>query len=151
MIARLRQDLGWTQQSLSERLAISRVAISHIEMDLTIPSERTITLMAGLFKVTPDFLVAGTTYPEAKRERLPLVVCCYTELELDLAVMENDLAWLDNLTARSSTEYRGLQAQVWGKWHQKLSAWRSNSFDQREVESITAAQEKLAAACSPVE
>jgi transcriptional regulator with XRE-family HTH domain len=147
-IARLRQALGWTQQSLSERLAISRVAISHIEMDLTIPSERTITLMAGLFKVAPDLLVAGTTYPEAKGERLPLVVCCYTELELELALLDNDIEWLFLLKGRSSFEYKELLARVWAKWIQKLDHWHRNSLDNREVESITAAQEKLAAVYS---
>jgi len=32
-IARLHQGNGWTQQSLADRVAMSRVAISHIEMD----------------------------------------------------------------------------------------------------------------------
>jgi transcriptional regulator with XRE-family HTH domain len=45
-IALLRKQFGLTQEALSERVAISRVAISHIEMDLSIPSERTITLIA---------------------------------------------------------------------------------------------------------
>ena len=49
-IAYLRQKNNWTQQSLANRLAMSRVAISHIEMDLTIPSERSITLMAGIIQ-----------------------------------------------------------------------------------------------------
>jgi transcriptional regulator with XRE-family HTH domain len=68
-IAFLRQKNNWTQASLASRLAMSRVAISHIEMDLTIPNERSITLMAGLFKLTPLELVDGTTYPKAKAER----------------------------------------------------------------------------------
>jgi transcriptional regulator with XRE-family HTH domain len=53
-IARLRQERGWTQQDLATRLASSRVAVSHIEMDLIIPSERTVTLLAGLFKLEND-------------------------------------------------------------------------------------------------
>ena len=57
-IARLRQQMGWTQEALAERVAISRVAISHFEMDIAIPSERTITLLAGLFKLSPPELVA---------------------------------------------------------------------------------------------
>ena len=39
-------------------------------------------LLAGLFKVEPWELVAGTAYPEAKGERLPVVACRYTEVEL---------------------------------------------------------------------
>ena len=30
--ARLRQEQGWTQQTLATRLAISRVTVSHFEM-----------------------------------------------------------------------------------------------------------------------
>ena len=59
-IAQLRQANGWTQQALAERIAISRVAISHIEMDLTTPGERTIALLAGVFKLSPQALVADT-------------------------------------------------------------------------------------------
>jgi transcriptional regulator with XRE-family HTH domain len=33
-LARLRQEQGWTQQTLAARLAISRVAVSHYEMKL---------------------------------------------------------------------------------------------------------------------
>ncbi len=77
-IVKLRQKDGLTQQSLADRLAISRVAISHIEMDLVIPSERSITLLAGIFKLTPATLVEGTTYPRAKAERLPEFTCLFT-------------------------------------------------------------------------
>ncbi len=148
-IARLRQALGWTQYALSERLAISRVAVSHIEMDLTVPGERTITLLAGLFKVTPDTLVSGTTYPEAKAERLPLVACCYTALELDLALLENDISWLEILKTGLSDKHKDLRTQLWEKWRPRLDTWRQDTFDTRELESITAAHDKLAAACSP--
>src|SRR3954466_16354435 len=65
-IAILRGSLGWTQQDLADRLALSRGAVSHIEAGLREPGERTITLLAGLFKVEPWELVAGTAYPEAK-------------------------------------------------------------------------------------
>src|SRR5690606_3998637 len=41
-IARLRAQRGWTQQELAERLAASRVAVSHFEMGLAMPSERTV-------------------------------------------------------------------------------------------------------------
>jgi transcriptional regulator with XRE-family HTH domain len=65
-IAFLRQKHGWTQQSFANRLAMSRVAISHMEMDLSIPSERSIILMAGIFKLSPLEMVENTTYPHAK-------------------------------------------------------------------------------------
>jgi len=49
----MRGSLGWTQQDLADRLAVSRVAVSHIEAGLRDPGERTVTLLAGLFKVEP--------------------------------------------------------------------------------------------------
>lgn len=81
----LRAERGWTQAALGERLAMSRVAVSHLEMGLAMPSERTVVLLAGLFKREPRELVEGTNYPEARAERLPEVACRYTELELRLA------------------------------------------------------------------
>jgi transcriptional regulator with XRE-family HTH domain len=92
-IAGLRNDLGWTQQRLADRLAVSRVAISHLEAGMTIPSERTIVLLAGIFKLEPDELVAGTNYPRAKAERLPVEAARYTEVELQLALLARDLEW----------------------------------------------------------
>src|SRR4030043_1935044 len=120
-IAYLRQKNGWTQQSLADSLAMSRVAISHIEMDLTIPSERSITLMAGIFKQSPFDLVNGTTYPKAKAERLPDVTNFYTELELQYALLVNDsewLRWLDDPIKKKS--YLPL---ILEKWSIKLQDW----------------------------
>ncbi|MFM7678582.1 MAG: helix-turn-helix domain-containing protein, partial [Roseiflexaceae bacterium] len=52
-IATLRMQRGWTQERLAERLAVSRVAVSHIEMGLSVPSERTVVLLAGIFQCEP--------------------------------------------------------------------------------------------------
>ena len=41
-VAALRADRGWTQQQLADRLAVSRVAVSHLESGLTDPGERTL-------------------------------------------------------------------------------------------------------------
>ena len=81
-IAMLRMDLGFTQQELAERLGISRVAVSNLESGRSVPGERTVTLMAGLFRMEPFELVEGTAYPQAKVDRLPLVTAKYTEVEL---------------------------------------------------------------------
>ena len=72
-ISALRADRGWTQQQLADRLGISRVAVSHLETDLNIPGERTVALLAGLFRMEPHDLVAATSYPVAKSDRLPAV------------------------------------------------------------------------------
>ena len=91
-IARLRAERGWTQQDLAERLAISRVAVSHLETGQSVAGERTVTLLSGLCKLEPHELVIGTDYPPAKAERLPLVACRYTEVELQLRLLERDIA-----------------------------------------------------------
>jgi transcriptional regulator with XRE-family HTH domain len=145
-IAKLRLTNGWTQQSLASRLAISRVAVSHIEMDLTIPSERTITLLAGLFKLNPHELVAGTTYPIAKSERLPTHACCYTRLELDLKLLGNDLKWLGRISP--SPERSRLAHELREIWTTRLSDWSLQTFETREKDAITSAQQELVVACN---
>lgn len=134
-IARLRTEGGWTQQEIAERLAISRVAVSHVEAGLSIPSERTVTLLAGLFKCEPGELVAETAYPDAKAERLPATACRYTEIELQLALIERDHHWLARLadssdyttTARTLRDrwaltLDDLAARAWGRHDQALLA-----------------------------
>jgi transcriptional regulator with XRE-family HTH domain len=93
-IARLRSERGWTQEQLAERLAVSRVAVSHIEMGLSVPSERTVVLLAGMFNCEPPQLVAGTSYPDAKRDRLPMTTARYTAIDLLAALLETDIAWV---------------------------------------------------------
>lgn len=139
-IARLRQQLGWTQQALATRLAISRVAVSHIEMDLSLPSERTITLLAGIFKLTPQELVAGTTYPQAKADRLPPVASSYTPAELQVALLENDLAWLEKLGKRlSPAEIIALRQ----RWQQRLQELLERSTDEHERQVLHQALNRL--------
>lgn len=147
-LARLRQQQGWTQQSLAERLAISRVAISHIEMDLTIPSERTIILLAGLFKITPHALVQDTTYPNAKAERLPEIACCYTLMELKLALLGNDLAWLERLVDHPN--YARMKCEIFQKWSDWLQERSEDTIDERELAMIAAARLRLDAYSPPV-
>jgi transcriptional regulator with XRE-family HTH domain len=145
-IARLRQALGWTQQALAEKAALSRVAISHFEMDLSIPSERTVTLMAGLFKMTPRALVAGTTYPQAKTERLPFVACCYTTLELQLALLERDIAWLQRL--ERSLQRERIAAELLQTWVPQLATWRLEALEPEEEAALDRARRVLQAACA---
>ena len=91
-IAKLRAELGWTQQELADRIAVSRVALSHLESDLSTAGERTVALLASVFDVEPHDLVAGTSYPVAKADRLPLVVARHTEVELQCRLLDRDLA-----------------------------------------------------------
>jgi transcriptional regulator with XRE-family HTH domain len=90
-IAKHRTELGWTQAELAERVGISRVALSHIEAGISKPGERTVALLAGVFKVEPHEVVAQTDYPPAKAERLPVVAARYTEVEHQLALLDAQL------------------------------------------------------------
>jgi transcriptional regulator with XRE-family HTH domain len=111
-VARLRCLLGWTQQELADRAAISRVAVSHLELGITVPSERTLALLAGIFHLEPPELVEGTSYPEAKTERLPLVAARYTEVELQVALLQRDLAWLARLPGLEGAARSGLNGDA---------------------------------------
>jgi len=133
-IARLRGRLGWTQADLASRLAISRVAVSHLEAGISVPGERTVTLLAGLFKLEPHELVAGTNYPPGKAERLPLVACRYTEVELQLRLLEADLE-------RSGAAFDPVLAD---EWRRRLSKLRRETHDLRERLALDEAARELA-------
>lgn len=126
-IASLRADLGWTQQDLAERLGVSRVAVSHLEAGMSTPSERTVTLLAGLFKLEPHELVSGTTYPVAKAERLPVVACRYTEVELQLRLLDNDIE----------------HGVALDEWPERLRILLKQAGDPRESTALSAALARL--------
>ena len=136
-IAKLRAELGWTQLELAARLAISRTALSHLEGGVSVPGERTVTLLAGLFKVEPAELVAGTAYPAAKAERLPAVAARHTEVELQLALLDRDLAWLTRLERPPHA-----RAEL-AEWSRRLRALAATSRDQREVDALTLALRRV--------
>ena len=140
-LAQLRSASGWTQQALANRLAISRVAISQIEMDVVTPSERTVTLLAGIFKLTPHALVEGTLYPQAKVDRLPQVAASYTQLELELALLDNDLEWLRKLD--ESTPQPRLWAELQQKWRSRLEKWEQECMDENERALLADARSRL--------
>ena len=129
-IARIRQSNGWTQEQLAERIAMSRVAISHIEMGLFVPSERTITLLAGVYKVSPLELVHDSSYPQAKADRLPHVVASYTSRELDLALLKRDIDWLKRIV--DVPERFRLSAEVLQEWLPQITVWLDGCQDEKE-------------------
>ena len=129
-IADHRAKLGWTQQELADRLGISRVAVSHLEAGMTDPGERTVALLAGVFKLEPHELVAGTNYPQAKAERLPVVVPRYTEVELQLRLLELD-------------EERGLDPARRADWDERLRLLAKGAHDLRESAMLDDARRRL--------
>lgn len=142
-IARLRSELGWTQQEIADRLAISRVAVSHLEAGLSTPSERTITLLAGLFKYEPGELVAGTAYPDSKAERLPSLACRYTEIEFQLALLERDADWLHQLADIPAALQYGRERR--DHWALELERLSRTTTDRRMRALIERGRRRLAA------
>ena len=133
-IADHRAKLGWTQQELAERVGISRVALSHLEAGMSDPGERTVTLLAGVFKVEPHELVAGTSYPAAKADRLPLVTARHTEVDLQLALLENDLAW---------AERTGDPGSLRTLWSARLTALLDATLDRGERAAVADALRRM--------
>jgi transcriptional regulator with XRE-family HTH domain len=140
-IARLRLLLGWTQQELADRIAISRVAVSHLEMGISVPSERTVTLLAGVFHLEPPELIAGTAYPDAKAERLPLVTARYSEVELQLALLQRDLRWLQQLADQSNANT--VSERVHNEWQARLARMAAETLDPGERRLLAEARATL--------
>jgi transcriptional regulator with XRE-family HTH domain len=137
-IATFRAKLGLTQQELAERLAVSRVAISHLESGLSTPGERTVMLLASVFRVEPHELVAGTDYPPAKAERLSVVVARYTEVDHQLALLDNDLMWLEHAPLP-------LAEQILDRWQAKLGFLADVTHDRREQVELADARRRVGA------
>jgi transcriptional regulator with XRE-family HTH domain len=137
-VADHRAKLGLTQQELAERLGISRVAVSHVEAGVSDPGERTVTLLAGVFKVEPHELVAGTTYPRAKADRLPVVAARYTEVEHQLALLAADRIWID----RGGVDAAPAEV-VLERWRSTLGLLADETWDRREREAVRDALEQV--------
>jgi transcriptional regulator with XRE-family HTH domain len=135
-IAALRAKAGLTQQELADRLAVSRTAVSHMEAGMTVPGERTVVLLAGVFKVGPRELVAATTYPVGKADRLPAVAARYTEVEHLVALLDNDLAWLERSADADSR-------RVLDEWEARLLAVDDTQLDRAERELIADARRRV--------
>lgn len=135
-IATLRARLGYTQQDLAARVAISRVALSNLESGRSVPGERTVTLLAGVFGMEPYELVDGTSYPTAKVDRLPLVAARHTEVELQLRLLDRDLRWLESAPA-------AVAERVVDEWRRDLRALRGATHDPRQRALVEEALARL--------
>ena len=135
-IAQLRAERGWTQQQLADRLGISRVAVSHLETNMNVPGERTVALLAGCFRLEPHDLVADTTYPPAKADRLPVVVARWTEVEHQLALLDRDLWWLESAGAAAPPA-------LLDGWERTLADLAGRSIDPAERAALADARRRL--------
>lgn len=140
----LRTARGWTQQQLADRIGISRVAVSHLEAGINSPDARTVTLLGSAFGLEPHQVVGGTDYPAAKADRLPLVVARHTEVVLQVALMEADLAWLDGRGAAAGAEVSDeVAAQVRERWRHALAVLAKEVLDPEEQALLGAARRRL--------
>jgi transcriptional regulator with XRE-family HTH domain len=140
-VAKLRAELGWTQARLADRVAVSRVALSHIESRLSVPSERTVTLLAGVFGREPHELVAGTDYPPAKAERLPLVAARHTEVDHRLAVLGALLRQAESVPPPHGTRLVEALAR---EWRPRLTVMLDTSADPDDRARLRATLRRLA-------
>lgn len=143
-IAALRARRGWTQQALADRLGISRVAVSHLETDLNTPGERTVALLAGVFRVEPHDLVVGTSYPQAKTDRLPLVVARWTEVEHRLGLLDRDLWWLGGADGATPPAPAAVAEAVLAGWDAALAELADQVHEPSERAALIAARRRLA-------
>jgi transcriptional regulator with XRE-family HTH domain len=141
-VAKQRAELGWTQARLAERVGLSRVGLSHVEASLSVPSERTVVLLAGVFRLEPHDLAAGTDYPQAKAERLPAVAARYTEVEHQLGVLAGVLATVDRLPP--GPDRARLARDVRDEWRARLGRLAEATSDGEEHERLRAALRGLA-------
>jgi transcriptional regulator with XRE-family HTH domain len=141
-VAKLRGELGWTQAQLAERVAVSRVALSHVEASVSVPSERTVTLLASVFDREPHDLVAGTDYPPAKAERLPLVAARHTEVDHQLAVLAALLGLVERVPGPGRDR---LAAELRHEWRDRLVDLLARTHDVDERRRLRSALRGLAA------
>ncbi|MBD8498340.1 helix-turn-helix domain-containing protein [Paenibacillus arenosi] len=79
-ISQLRESKGWTQEELSNKLGITRAALSHYEKNRRKPDFEALTQLADLFEVSIDYLVGRTSLPQM--ELSPEVQAFAEHLEL---------------------------------------------------------------------
>jgi transcriptional regulator with XRE-family HTH domain len=145
-VGKLRAELGWTQAQLAARVGVSRVALSHIESGITVASERTVALLAGVFGCEPPELVAGTKYPVAKAERLPVIVARHTEVAHQLAVLAAVLEIMQRVPGREGAR---LARDVRDAWRTRLLALLDRTADPEERRRLRATLRDLAPKTEP--
>ena len=84
-IAKLRELLGYNQEQYSQKINISRSALSKIEIGDRSPSIDLLIEIAELSGVTLDYLILGRTPQEGnKKLGMQLVISFLTELEREM-------------------------------------------------------------------
>lgn len=69
-ITKLRKQLNLTQQELSDKIGITRAALSHYEKDRREPDTSTIVKLSDFFQVSTDYLLKGEDFISRAKEIL---------------------------------------------------------------------------------
>jgi hypothetical protein len=77
--------------------------------------------------------VAGTSYPLAKVDRLPLVAARHTEVELQVRLLDRDLDWVE----------RTGDARALDGWSDRLAGLAVDTFDERQRLLLDQARARL--------
>ncbi len=60
-IKKLREDKGMTQTELAKKLGITRSSVNAWEMGISVPSTQYVVELAGIFKISTDYLLGVAT------------------------------------------------------------------------------------------
>ena len=99
------------------------------------------TLLASVFGMEPHDLVAGTDYPTARVDRLPLVVARRTEVAHQVALMDADLAWVEGPDAVVGDP--AVAEEVRQRWRVALAKLAATVADRDEAAVLDAARTRL--------
>ncbi len=106
---------------------------------MRVASERTVVILSGVFGIDPFSLVAGTSYPLAKAERLPVIVALHTEVDLALALCAAET----EVASRSGNSALLAERANW--WAARLRTLAQRWPDARDCGRLDAAIRRMVA------
>jgi len=88
-LVRLRQSLNWTQEDLSDKLHISRQAISKWETGLSIPNLETLLELSKLYKITINEILEPSIHEQ---------IACFEEIiNLEFSMLKTVLTKINKI------------------------------------------------------
>lgn len=68
----------------------------------------------------------------------------YTDLEMELLLMKNDIVWLERMAPREQFRTR---MELWEKWSPRLAKWLEEYMAKEEREMVLDARKSLRKEC----
>lgn len=91
-IQHLRKEKGLSQESLAEKLAVTRQTISKWELDQSTPDLNFISQLSDILNISTDYLIKGTA-PENKCENISVVQGFSTQADCETKSQNNKTAF----------------------------------------------------------